>query len=264
MSPEERFRRLRDPSRWDGPVPATPALEARTAEGGAPAARRPAWRGTMVTATMVAAVAAVSVATITLRPGSAPPPAGPGGASPSPVPTATASSTPSATGLPTPVKTPSAPPPPSAPTACTPGTLRASFEPLDSAAGSAYGLVTLRNGSPAPCTVGGFATTRFLAGTDRHPVGRAAAHERWTQGGAGSGRVLLAPKLGTAFVLLRISDAGAFDPARCSAVEATALALRLPGTARAVTVPLTSPLQACGGDVPQLHESQVLAKRPAG
>ncbi|PRZ42694.1 uncharacterized protein DUF4232 [Antricoccus suffuscus] len=108
----------------------------------------------------------------------------------------------------------------------------------DGAAGSTYQPVVLTNKGTATCTLTGFPGVSFVAGDDGHQVGNAADKDKSKSVTA----VTLAPGAKAQFVV-RIAQAGNYDPSSCQPVAARGLRIYTPGETHSAFLPLD--VQAC-------------------
>ena len=126
------------------------------------------------------------------------------------------------------------------------------------AAGSVYTAVDFVNQGPGACTLDGHPGVSFVGGDDGHQVGTSAAR--------GSeeplARVVLQPG-GEAHATLRITEAGNFPPATCSAEAVRGLRVYPPDQTASAFVPFSEPDQACAGPgAAQLTVEPVVAGPP--
>ncbi len=154
-------------------------------------------------------------------------------------PPATGSASPTASAARTPISVaPSSPPAAASPApgvavggSCASGSLLATLDPGQGAAGTLYQDLRLTNRGPAACTVAGFPGVSFVAGGTGRQVGDPAERT----GGPGVG-VLLAPGQ-AATAQLGVANSGTSDPAVCRPQLARGVRVYPPGQKAALFAP---------------------------
>lgn len=116
-------------------------------------------------------------------------------------------------------------------TACAASALRVSLGPRSGAAGSTYLYLRFRNVSSAACTLRGFPGVSMLTAAGEQ-IGAAAARMPGS-----SPSTVTVPAGGRASAVLRVVNAGNYDPDTCEPVESSSLRVYQPGATAAQTLP---------------------------
>lgn len=127
------------------------------------------------------------------------------------------------------VTTPAAQADPPPVTPCSTAALTPSLGPPQGAAGTVFYPLILKNSGGSTCSMSGYPGVSFIAGSDNHPVGAAAAQESDTVG-----TVVIDPGQATS-ANLGIANAGNF-PEDCNPAPVSGLQVTLPGQSDPVIV----------------------------
>lgn len=125
---------------------------------------------------------------------------------------------------------------------CTTEHLQISLGPSEGAAGSVYRTVIFRNTGSVTCHLGGFPGVSYVAGSDSHQVGAAAA-----MSGDRGADVQLAPG-GTAGAAVQMVNVANYDAAACRPTAVDGVRVYPPGNTGSQVVPLQT--TGCAGSPP--------------